>query len=600
MYLYEGDDILSNNDTYNFQICNSRERLAQWLEIPLQQLTFILYYKGPESFYNSFSIPKSNGAERIIHAPNGKLKDLQRSLFKKLGEHWCYVQKSENITSRIAHGFEKGKSIITNAQAHKNKRFIYNVDLENFFESFHFGRVRGFFHKNKYFQFPLDIATILAQISCYKGSLPQGAPSSPIITNLICQIFDIRVLKLTKKYRLDYTRYADDLTFSTNDPNFFDNLEKFHHELNTEVERAGFSINQKKTRLAQSHMQQKVTGLVVNEKVAVDSKFIRETRAMANSLYSTGEFTINGEKGTLNQLEGRFSFIQQLDSFHPKEEKGLPHFILNGRERQYQKFLFFQHFIANDKPVLLVEGKTDIVYLKSALKNLYKEYPTLISKDDRGNFQFHVTFLRRSRKLEYFFGFSRDGADAMKELYKYFIHQKNSKNTNYLGLFRNKYGIIPKKPVVFIFDNELQSERPLKKFLDAVVIDLKGKARTNSLKTLNGQLSEKLYCNLTFSQHLFVLTNPLVDGKSECEAEDLFSAEVRDTVIRGKKLSLKSDYNIEIHYGKEIFSQHIRENYKKIDFERFRPMLDSLVSLIAAYEQQYDKQLWEQREALYY
>lgn len=80
------------------------------------------------------------------------------------------------------------------------------MDLENFFDSFHFGRVRGYFQKNNYYKLPFEVATIIAQLTCFHGKLPQGAPTSPIITNLICNIFDLRIIKLAKKYKLDYTR----------------------------------------------------------------------------------------------------------------------------------------------------------------------------------------------------------------------------------------------------------------------------------------------------------------------------------------------------------------------------------------------------------
>ena len=114
----------------------------------------------------------------------------------------------------------KNKSIYTNAAIHRNKRFVLNMDLQNFFDSFHFGRVRGFFIKNRNFNCTNEIATMIAQIVCYKGKLPQGAPSSPVITNLICGSLDYRISKLSKKYKLDYTRYADDITFSTNNRHF--------------------------------------------------------------------------------------------------------------------------------------------------------------------------------------------------------------------------------------------------------------------------------------------------------------------------------------------------------------------------------------------
>src|SRR5690606_37339505 len=109
-----------------------------------------------------------------------------------------------------------------------------------------------------------------AQLSCYSGKLPQGAPSSPIISNLICEILDYRLLKISKKYKLDYTRYADDLTFSTNDKKFLDLKTEFYKKLENELIRAGFRINEKKKRLQMSNSRQVVTGLVVNEKINVN------------------------------------------------------------------------------------------------------------------------------------------------------------------------------------------------------------------------------------------------------------------------------------------------------------------------------------------
>ena len=105
------------------------------------------------------------------------------------------------------------------------------MDLENFFDSIHFGRVKGYFHKNKHFELPDAIAGCLANLVCYNGRLPQGAPSSPVITNLICAIMDRRIAAVAKKYKMTYTRYADDLTFSTNLPSFIDKQTSFFIEI---------------------------------------------------------------------------------------------------------------------------------------------------------------------------------------------------------------------------------------------------------------------------------------------------------------------------------------------------------------------------------
>lgn len=305
------------------------------------------------------------------------------------------------IRFNIAHAFTKEKSIITNAKIHKNKRFVLNIDLENFFESFHFGRVQGYFEKNKNYLFPKNIATVLAQLTCYKGSLPQGSPSSPIITNLICNILDMKLLKMAKKYKLDYTRYADDLTFSTNNKSFAEKSEEFISQLEIIIKQSGFKINQKKTRLQYKQSRQVVTGLVVNKKVNVPRDFYKNTRAMANSLYKNGSFTINGLEGSLKQLEGRFSFINHINKENNKEQKKinkdlkLSFRFLNGQEKEYQKFLFYKYFFNNEKPCILTEGPTDIIYLKSALKNLYTDYPNLIKKVN-DDFIFKIFFLKRT------------------------------------------------------------------------------------------------------------------------------------------------------------------------------------------------------------
>ena len=170
------------------------------------------------------------------------------------------------------------------------KRFVLNLDLENFFDSFHFGRVKGFFEKNNDFKMAPEVAIVVAQLTCYKGVLPQGAPTSPIITNLICNILDMRILKIAKKYRLDYTRYADDLSFSTNDKKFLTVYTMFYKEINKEINNVGLHINEKKTRLQFKDSRQTVTGLIVNKKVNINHNFYKTTRAMAHELYSKGEF----------------------------------------------------------------------------------------------------------------------------------------------------------------------------------------------------------------------------------------------------------------------------------------------------------------------
>lgn len=290
-------------------------------------INYLLYNIKTDNLYNSFPIPKKNGGERVIHAPKKELKFLQKKLSNVLWE--CYLEsiesksKDKNFkTPVLSHAFEKGKSIITNSQMHRNKKYILNIDLKNFFDSFNFGRVRGFFIKDRDFAVSPEIATVIAQIACYQGKLPQGAPSSPIITNLITRILDYRIVKIAKKYRFTYSRYADDLTFSTNRElnsnklRASKELDNFLTELEEVIISSGFEINPKKTRLSNNMQRQEVTGLVVNKKINVKREYIKNTRAMAFQLYKDGAFEIDKKPGTINQLTGRFAFIFQIDQYN--------------------------------------------------------------------------------------------------------------------------------------------------------------------------------------------------------------------------------------------------------------------------------------------
>ncbi|WP_186564819.1 retron Ec67 family RNA-directed DNA polymerase/endonuclease [Lawsonibacter celer] len=555
----------------------SRNELADYLSVPRNKLTHILYVKKPDSYYTTFEIPKRNGETRTICAPSGDLKTLQEKLSNMLWLYQKSIWEEKGIKPNISHAFEKGKSIITNAKIHRNKRFVLNLDLENFFDRFHFGRVQGYFEKNNNFKLPHDVAVVLAQLTCYQGRLPQGAPSSPIITNLICQPLDTYLLKIAKKYKLDYTRYADDLTFSTNDRHFVENQENFLAEANAAIKRASFSINEKKTRLQFKDSRQEVTGLIVNKKLNVNHAYVRKTRAMAHQLYSTGEYLIDGEPGTIKQLEGRFSFIDQLDRYNnvldPQEIKH-DAFHLNGRERQYQAFIFYKYLFAHNAPVIVTEGKTDIRYIKAALKSLYAKYPRLIQKDAEGNFIYKFSFFRRTKRWKYLFGISLDGADAMKILYRY--HVGNGKKIPaYLGYFRQLSGGEQHKPVILLYDNEPNSDRPLKKFLGEDV---------HPTADQKAALKENLHMRLIPDSKLFVVTPPLVGDKEECEIEDLFADELLKLSLEGKTFCRKDKFDNSKYFEKEIFSQYVYENYQKIDFSGFIPLLDVIDSIIAQTE----------------
>ncbi|WAH38603.1 reverse transcriptase domain-containing protein [Alicyclobacillus dauci] len=243
--------------------------VADMLEVPYKVLMYIVYRKPLHLQYKRFEIKKRLGGERVITAPRSSIKILQQKL--------NYVLRLIYRPKACVHGYVNGRDIRSNARIHANKRWVYNVDLLNFFPSINFGRVRGMFMK--YFDLPDACATVLAQICCYNNELPQGAPTSPIISNMICAVLDRDLMYLAKSSSCSYTRYADDIVFSTTKKNFPHHITS---EIQRIVEQNGFSINPKKVRLSQYFQRQEVTGLTVNKFPNVRRQFIKEVRAVLN------------------------------------------------------------------------------------------------------------------------------------------------------------------------------------------------------------------------------------------------------------------------------------------------------------------------------
>lgn len=559
-----------------FNTIKTRSDLADYLNIPPSKITYILFKRGVDSYYTEFEIPKKSGEPRRICAPTGDLKGVQRQLADALWEHQKSIYEELGIKPNISHAFEEGKSIITNAKIHRNKRIVINVDLSDFFDSIHIGRVCGFFEKNKHFNLPHEPAITIAQLACYQGKLPQGAPTSPIITNLVCQVLDMHLLSFAKRYRLDYTRYADDITFSTNDRAFLETWDSFYAELEKKIRKAGFSLNEKKTRITYRDSKQVVTGLVVNKKISVDHAYCRKVRAMAHSLYTNGSYSVDGVEGNIRQLEGRFAFIDQIEKYNNICDSAGKHnaFTLNGREKQYQQFLFYRYFFDVHKPLIVTEGKTDVRYIKAALRSLYADYPDLVEKDAKGKFLYKVDFFKRSKRFKYLFNLALDGADSLTDLYDYFASKGKDKRTNYLAYFLRITQRTPQNPVIFVYDNEIANKnKPLCKFSN----------HANLNEAQKQSLGKNLFLRLTPCGNLFLLTNPLVEERTESEIEHMFTQETRSIELSGKKLSLDSNFDNTRCFGKDHFSNYVLANYSTIDFSGFRPLLNALRTILQEY-----------------
>jgi retron-type reverse transcriptase len=338
----------------------TRRQLAEILGFKLSALTSIIYKTPLQNRYTAFDIAKKGGGTRTIKAPNPQLKKLQTHLSHVLYECLAEIEKGRN-TSSVSFGFRPEHSIIANAHAHKRKRYVFNIDLEEFFPSIHFGRVRGFFLKDKNFSLTNEVATTIAQIACDGAALPQGSPCSPVISELIGQILDIRMLRLAKRYGVRYSRYADDLTFSTNQKSFPEALaaqDPAHPEIWTpgnsllnEIARSDFRINPAKTRMQFRTSQQTVTGLVVNEKVNIRSNYYRNARAMCDALFQTGQYhkpLTSGQAddeapdmiSSLNPLEGILGHIYTVTQSEDKRDESIQRSQPRAIRSLYRRFLF--------------------------------------------------------------------------------------------------------------------------------------------------------------------------------------------------------------------------------------------------------------------
>lgn len=538
------------------QNATSRADLADILEVELKYLTFVAYVLKDDEKYTTFEIPKKTGGKRIISAPNANLKILQQKLALVLS---ACRDELDNINKSPAHGYVKGRSIITNANHHINKKFVLNIDLKDFFPSITFPRIYGFFLKNESFKLHDKVASTIAHIACFNGSLPQGSPCSPIISNLITNVLDVRLSNLAKKNKFKYSRYADDLTFSTRRKNtnneiftLTDNQASISNKLINTIEKCSFNINQDKTRLLFSTSHQEVTGLTVNKKINTPTTYWRKVRAMTYNLFTTGSYEVDGMPGTISQLRGRLGYINHIDMKNSHlREKGLG---LNNRERTYRDFLFYIKFFANEKPTILCEGKTDHIYLHSALKSLYLQYPELAVKDESDNIRLNFDFFKYKHTESLLLDLT-GGSDLLKK----FIanYQSNTKK------FKSD---ITKSPVIVFIDNDSGAKE--------IYALLKNKL--NSPAPIDG--TAPFYC---LYNKIYIIPTPKIATKDSM-IEDFFDKATLSTIFKGKKFQPdEKKFDEKINYSKAIFAEQIiAPNYKNIDFTNFSQIFDNIKSAI--------------------
>lgn len=305
--------------------------LAEFLGIEYKKLRFLVYHRDVVlvDHYHRYTIPKKKGGERNIAAPKSILKNAQRKILEEI--------LSKIPTSEYAHGFLRGKSVVSGAKAHMTQKssgtetqLLINMDLEDFFPTITFERVRGMF---KTFGYSGYIASMLAMLCTYcermpievRGEikyvktsnriLPQGSPASPMITNIICVKLDKRLSALASKYNCIYTRYADDMSFSFIEEKDDLNLRKFMGLTSKIVGEEGLNINKKKTRFLRKNNRQCITGVVINnEQIGVAKKWIKTLRAAiynANKLKNSGVLI---PSKTINEISGMISWVKSVNA----------------------------------------------------------------------------------------------------------------------------------------------------------------------------------------------------------------------------------------------------------------------------------------------
>ncbi|MEZ0483181.1 reverse transcriptase domain-containing protein [Fibrella aquatica] len=316
-------------------LIDNLEKDQEFQPIKLNTLTFFSDHRlSRDGRYLHFSIKKKSGGERLLSAPVYPLKVIQQCIASVLSA--AYEPKA------YVTGFTSERSIVDNAAPHIGKRFIFNIDIKDFFPSIQLHRVKAVL-KLEPFNLTDErepLAFLIARLCCLTsadgaGALPQGAPTSPILSNIICQQLDRRLNGLAKRFGAVYTRYADDISFSA-DANIFHGT--FEKEMRRIITGQHFTINEAKVRLQGRGYRQEVTGLSVNERVNVSKRYIRTVRAMLH----------NWQKLEYVQAEAIFQQHYHRDKGHVKQDKPILRNVLQGK-LNYLK---------------MVRGETDEVYMR--------------------------------------------------------------------------------------------------------------------------------------------------------------------------------------------------------------------------------------------
>jgi len=449
--------------------------------------------------------------------------------------------------------------------------------LADFFSSINFGRVRGLFLKDKNFELKPPVATVLAQIACFENELPQGSPCSPVISNLVGHVLDGRLARLARIHKCTYSRYADDITFSTNRKDFPLEIAVFvtgsswqvGDELRSRIKDAGFEINDKKTRMQIRGSRQVTTGLTVNEKVNIQGDYYRSVRQMCKSLFVTGKYhrsvpaTLLGGVGSddpikqditsLNPLEGMLAHIYRVKNSSDLRSNSTKKAEPSATRSLYFNFLFYKHFVSNEKPLIVPEGKTDTVYLRAAIHCL-KAYHPRLGEIVSGKLETKIAFMNFSPTVH---DVMQLGHGTSEQLFLVKDYERHLRAFPHAPL---------QNPIIVLFDNDDGAK------------GLFGFAKNKGHLKIGLDSNEPFYY-LGYNLYL-VKTPELGAGKKSC-IENLFPESILDQKIDGKVFDPNKEHDEAGKYGKVVFANRvIIPNAKSIDFSGFSPLLDRFVAVL--------------------
>jgi RNA-directed DNA polymerase len=297
--------------------------VAKALGLTIRELRGLCFHAEAteRTHYVYFEVPKRSGGKRLLAAPHQRLAKAQRWVLQN-------VLAQLEVTA-YAHGFVSGRSTVTNAQAHVARNLVVNLDLKDFFPTVTFPRIRGFFQSLGYSPAASTVLGLLVTesprmavehdgrllwVAIGDRALPQGACTSPALSNLVTRKLDRRLAGATKKLGWAYTRYADDLTFSTDAVHKRD-LKLVLARVRHIVREEGFVVNEKKGRVQRAASRQEVTGIVVNDKLGVPREEVRRLRAILHGAKTTGLEAQNREgRGAFEAwLRGKIAYVQMVD-----------------------------------------------------------------------------------------------------------------------------------------------------------------------------------------------------------------------------------------------------------------------------------------------